>query len=156
MNSVLILAIAAIGLAACTTVACTAIDSDILDVTPLRYLVLTFLIRHRILSGRDLRGMLSDNGVNSSGPQFYQLMSRLEASGYVRGWYAQKEIEHQVVNERRYEATEAGTSAWKKTGDFYSGHAAGTTVNIGPNGPQAKKASPRAGRTRRGAIVIKA
>lgn len=92
------------------------------DITPLRFLVLSFLIEEDELAGRDLRDRLLKSGVKSSGPQFYQMMARIEDSGYVQGWYAQKEIEHQVVNERRYRITEKGRAAWRQTGDFYSSH----------------------------------
>ncbi len=103
---------------------------DVAEITPQRYLVLSLLIRHHDLSGRDLRAMLSDNGVDSSGPQFYQMMSRLEDSGYVLGRYAQKAIEHQVVNERRYRITQEGTAAWEKTRDFYSSHSLGVQTKL--------------------------
>lgn len=88
-------------------------------ITPLQFFVLALLVRATELSGRELRDLLASSGVKSSGPQFYQLMARLEAADQVEGWYAQKEIEHQVVNERRYRATEAGLASWKNACNFY-------------------------------------
>lgn len=89
-------------------------------ITPLQFLVLSLLTKCDELAGRNLRTLLLENGVKSSGPRFYQMMSRLEESGYVTGWYAQKEIEHQVVNERRYRIVAGGRDVWQKTCDFYS------------------------------------
>lgn len=93
--------------------------SSIPDLTGLQYLVLTAIVREPEVSGRDLRAWLANNGVKSSGPQFYQMMARLEGNHYVEGHYHQKEIEHQIVNERRYRILERGRGAWQRTGDFY-------------------------------------
>ncbi len=107
-------------------------DPEVLDessvlpqLTGLQFLVLAALTTLDEISGRDLRAWLATNRVKSSGPQFYQMMARLEDSGYVEGWYAQKEIEHQIVNERRYSITAKGHSAWENTRDFYSAHSDG-------------------------------
>jgi hypothetical protein len=89
------------------------------QLTALQFLVLAALVAKGEVSGRDLRAWLSQNGVRSSGPQFYQLMARMEDSQYVEGWYHPKEIEHQVVNERRYRILDRGRAAWNATGDFY-------------------------------------
>ena len=88
--------------------------------TSLQFLVLTPLTSRDEIAGHDLRAWLTDKGLKSSGPQFYQMMARLKDSDFVEGWYAQKAIEHQVVNERRYKITANGLSAWENTRDFYS------------------------------------
>src|SRR6266702_5109232 len=88
------------------------------QITPLQFLVLALLAKEE-LSGRLIRELLAANGVRSSGPQFYQMMSRLERDGYIEGWYSLKEIEHQVVNERRYRIAERGLNAWRNACDFY-------------------------------------
>ena len=90
------------------------------ELTGLQFLVLTNLTMKDEVSGRDLRAWLAENGVRSSGPQFYQLMARMEDNKYVEGHYHPKEIEHQIVNERRYRILERGRAAWANTGDFYS------------------------------------
>jgi DNA-binding PadR family transcriptional regulator len=92
------------------------------EITALQFLVISLLSRAEECPGRELRARLLENGVRSTGPQFYQMMSRLEDAGYVEGWYAQKEIEHQVVNERRYRITADGLAAWDATADFYDTH----------------------------------
>jgi hypothetical protein len=108
------------------------------ELTSLQFLVLTPLTSRDEISGRELRAWLADKGLKSSGPQFYQMMARLEDSDFVEGWYAQKAIEHQVVNERRYKITANGLSAWENTRDFYSTSAAGSTVRNREPGQQRK------------------
>lgn len=103
------------------------ISWELPDITHLQFLVLAYLAKVEELPGRDLRELLSKSGVKSTGPGFYQLMSRLEDSNHVEGWYAEKELAHQVVKERRYRITESGLAAWKKTSDFYFSHS--------PSGP---------------------
>jgi DNA-binding PadR family transcriptional regulator len=93
------------------------------EITALQFLVISLLLsRADECPGRELRARLLENGVKSTGPQFYQMMSRLEDAGYVEGWYAQKEIEHQVVNERRYRVTAEGRAALDATADFFDTH----------------------------------
>lgn len=96
-------------------------ESALPPLTGLQYLVLALIAncQSRDISGRQLRSELERRGVKSSGPQFYQMMSRLEDSEYVTGFYAQLELENQVVNERRYRITNLGESALETTSDFY-------------------------------------
>ena len=53
------------------------------------------------------------------GPAFYQMMSRLEDSKLVKGWYESKEIDGKKVRERTYEITGHGVTCWNATRDFY-------------------------------------
>jgi DNA-binding PadR family transcriptional regulator len=126
-------------------------ESTLPLLTALQFLVLRIVIDRSVeISGREIRFELSERGVKSSGPQFYQLMARLEDSGYVEGWYALKEIENQVVNERRYRITEIGRSAWKKTSDFYTSHTAGAPA---PNG-SGRKATPGRSKNRKEKVCM--
>ena len=68
----------------------------------LQFLVLGAL-RSGPRTGREIRSELERFDVNKSGPAFYQMMSRLEASGLVSGDYQQEIVESQIIRERRYE-----------------------------------------------------
>jgi hypothetical protein len=114
--------------------------------TGLQFLVLSAIADGNEMAGRDMREWLADFGVKSSGPQFYQMMARLEDGEYVEGRYAQKDIDHQVVNERRYIITPKGSSAWGETRAFYS--------NLGhprPSRPEAKSGSVKKAKPSKGA-----
>jgi len=104
---------------------------------PLQFLILAFLVRQDELSGRDMRELLAQSGAKSTAPAYYQLMARMEDAGFVEGWYSQKQIEHQVVNERRYRITASGRDAWKSTGDFYGFH----SRLLPADAPRARKAA---------------
>lgn len=62
-------------------------------------------------SGIELRQRLSDEGFRKSSPAFYQLMARLEDANWVEGWYEKKDIDGQVIRERRYRITGNGRLA---------------------------------------------
>jgi hypothetical protein len=70
-------------------------------------------------SGRFVRERLAEEGQSKTGPAFYQLMARLEESGMVEGWYNQKIVEGQIIKERWYRVTGAGTKAWNDAARFY-------------------------------------
>src|SRR5690242_19545678 len=92
------------------------LESALPPLTALQYLVVTLIAtRPGAISGRELRTELLRRKVKSSGPQFYQMMARLEDAEYVEGFYAQLELEHQVVNERRYRITDSGKAAIEET-----------------------------------------
>jgi DNA-binding PadR family transcriptional regulator len=88
------------------------------DVTHLQFLVLGML-RGAPRLGRDLRRDLARHGARRSGPAFYPMMARLEDAGLVAGEYDQKIVERQIIKERRYRLTPAGSAAWTATRDFY-------------------------------------
>jgi DNA-binding PadR family transcriptional regulator len=88
------------------------------QITHLQFSVLAFL-RSAEQPGKAVRRQLADLGLRRSGPAFYQLMSRLEDAGLVRGRYNQKVIEGQIIKERFYAITEDGIEAWRATRDFY-------------------------------------
>jgi DNA-binding PadR family transcriptional regulator len=88
------------------------------ELTHLQFLVLSILLDGEV-AGRVLRERLADQGVNKTGPGFYQLMARLEEAKFVRGWYDQKVINGQVIKERRYEATPQGVAACDQAREFY-------------------------------------
>jgi DNA-binding PadR family transcriptional regulator len=93
--------------------------------THLQFLVLGMLA-DRECAGRALRAELAEFGVRSSGPAFYQMMSRLEAAGWVEGWYEQIAVGDQAVTERRYRSTAEGVRLWTRSRAFYERVAAAT------------------------------
>jgi hypothetical protein len=72
------------------------------------------------MTGRSLRDGLRGHGVKKSGPSFYQLMSRMEDAGLVKGWYEQQIVESQIIRERHYKLLAAGRKAWRLSRDFYA------------------------------------
>lgn len=93
-------------------------SSTIPEITHLQFLVLEALAGSDQL-GRELRALLAAHGVRSSGPAFYQMMSRLEDAGLVEGAYDQRVVAGQHVKERRYRLTKAGARAVAETRNFY-------------------------------------
>jgi DNA-binding PadR family transcriptional regulator len=88
------------------------------QITHLQFSVLAFLQAGE-RPGKAVRAQLGAHGMRRSGPAFYQLMSRLEDAGLVRGRYDQKVIDGQIIKERCYDITDAGRDAWRATRDFY-------------------------------------
>lgn len=54
------------------------------------------------MSGRDLRDVLRQHGIQKGPPSFYSMMAGLEDSGDVIGWWAMKEVAGVGLRERRY------------------------------------------------------
>lgn len=71
-------------------------------------------------NGRALRKDLRARGVRRTLAAFYQLMARLEDSGFAEGWYEQEVIRGQLIKERHYRITAAGVAAWQATRKFYA------------------------------------
>ena len=69
--------------------------------------------------GRQLRERLAEFAVKKSGPAFYQLMSRMEDAGVVKGWYQQEIVKGQIIRERNYKITAQGRTAWHRSSEFY-------------------------------------
>jgi DNA-binding PadR family transcriptional regulator len=63
------------------------------------------------LSGEELRKRLATAGFAKSLAAFYQLMSRLEASDFVEGWYEQGYLGDQRYRMRHYRLTGKGVAA---------------------------------------------
>ena len=84
----------------------------------LQYLVVGIL-RGRTLPGREIRRGLEGLDVRKSGPAFYQLMSRLEDRGLVKGEYNQEIVAGQIIRERHYELTAAGSRSFDECREFY-------------------------------------
>ncbi|MHC4178705.1 MAG: hypothetical protein ACYSWU_14435 [Planctomycetota bacterium] len=94
------------------------------ELTHLQYLVLTILMGSE-QSGRHVREELEERyGHKRSLASFYQLMSRLEDAGMVKGCYERKTVEGHTVKERRYEVLGHGIRAWERSRDFYANAAA--------------------------------
>jgi len=92
--------------------------SQVPSLTHLQFLVLSRL-RVGPSTGRELRQRLEEYSVKKSGPAFYQLMSRMEDAGVVKGWYQQQIVDSQIIRERHYQITGQGQSAWDTSSDFY-------------------------------------
>jgi DNA-binding PadR family transcriptional regulator len=89
--------------------------------TYLQFLVLS-LLRDGDRSGRHLRDHLAGYQATGSGPAFYQMMARLEESGYVEGNYESSEVRGYVVKERVYGITVRGNAALEEVRLFYTAH----------------------------------
>lgn len=88
------------------------------ETTALQFLVLSTLLNGED-SGQKVRDELAKRGAPKSGPAFYQLMSRMEDDGLVKGRYHSYVIDGQPIKERRYKLTAHGQRAWEKARDFY-------------------------------------
>ena len=86
--------------------------------THLQFVILG-LIREGVASGKELRAALGEEGMRKSGPSFYQLMSRLEDSGWVTGRYRQSVVDGQIIRERHYALTPDGSRALHASKAFY-------------------------------------
>lgn len=90
------------------------------QITHLQFLVLGELL-HAPAPGRLIREALNEQGVRKSGPAFYQMMARMEDSGFLEGWYEQQIVESQIIRERHYRIVPQGRAAWDGCRDFYQG-----------------------------------
>jgi len=88
------------------------------EITHLQFRVMGTLMNGEA-SGKHVRNELKRQGVPKSGPSFYQLMARLEDSGFVSGRYDQKVIDGQIIKERRYKLCGKGVREWERTRNFY-------------------------------------
>jgi DNA-binding PadR family transcriptional regulator len=88
--------------------------------TPLHFIILEALINNKELHGNELRKILLKNKIKCAGPNYYQLMSRMEKSKYVFGRYAQIILGDRVYTEKIYRITEYGKRALEATRNFYT------------------------------------
>lgn len=93
-------------------------------ITHLQFLVLNIVRSHRLhadglISGRELRKAMKDQGVVKRGPSFYQLMRRLESGGLVRGQNKDHVIDDHKITVRKYRITSFGRQAIDDTWKFY-------------------------------------
>jgi DNA-binding PadR family transcriptional regulator len=92
--------------------------TELPPISHLQFLTLGVL-RSSEQPGRVIREAAAEFGFRRTGAAFYQLMSRLERDGLVEGWYDQTTVGDQMVTERRYRITAAGSRAWRDTRAFY-------------------------------------
>jgi DNA-binding PadR family transcriptional regulator len=78
------------------------------------------LVQAGSTSGKEIRQALREDGMQRSGPAFYQAMARLEDGGWVSGEYRQRVEKGQMIRERHYSLTPAGRRAWHASARFYS------------------------------------
>jgi len=93
-------------------------DRELPKLTHLQFVVVSLLLDGE-RSGRQMRSALADEGLDKSGPAFYQMMARMEETGLIEGWYGQAQIGDQDVTERRYRLTDKGRKLWDSTLRFY-------------------------------------
>jgi DNA-binding PadR family transcriptional regulator len=62
------------------------------------------------VSGLDLRRMLEKRGIPKVGPDFYQIMGRLERNGYITSTSANIAISEKRYRQKLYKITHAGQS----------------------------------------------
>ena len=67
-----------------------------------------------------LRDALKEYGEDREGPNFYQMMRRLEQSGFVASWSKQFNVGGGEVARTYYQTTESGRIAWRLTLEFYA------------------------------------
>ncbi|WP_417378172.1 hypothetical protein [Gimesia sp.] len=88
--------------------------------THLQFYVLSILMEGQ-KTGREVREMLrTEHGQKKTLAAFYQLMSRLEDSDLIKGWYESKHIDGVTIKERRYEILGAGVRALQLQDEFYN------------------------------------
>ena len=91
------------------------------DSPPLPYLQFAVLgiLKGGRQSGLDIRRELARLNIGKTGPAFYRLMSRMEESGLVEGWYEQEVVDGQIFRERVYRSLPLGARAWNQTRNFH-------------------------------------
>lgn len=99
--------------------------------THLQFMTIGFL-QHGARCGHDLRVALRRSGVRTSAPAFYQMMSRLEDHGLVRGSYDQQIVDGQMIRKRCYEVNALGARARQASRDFYARWSAGDEPGAAP------------------------
>lgn len=82
------------------------------ELTHLQFLVLAVLSSNE-MKGKELREALKKEGVNKTGPAFYQIMSRLEEAKFVESWMTQEIVEGQIIKEKNYKITGLGERSAK-------------------------------------------
>ena len=87
------------------------------DLSQLQIAVLGLLLGGE-LKGRDLRAELQIHRRKKSAPAFYQMMSRIEDSGLVKGKYSKRVVGGQQIRERSYRITAAGRRAHDEASAF--------------------------------------
>jgi DNA-binding PadR family transcriptional regulator len=93
------------------------------ELTHLQIAVLGTLMNGE-LTGRSLREQLAGLGQKHTRAAFYQLMGRLEDSGFVKGRYDHQMIEGVAIKERVYEVTGSGSAAYDAALAYYQHRAA--------------------------------
>ena len=84
----------------------------------IQFMILT-LLQAKDATGKQIREALRRSGVRRSGPGFYQIMSRMEDTGFVKGEYRQEIVDSQIIRERCYEISVSGRRACRESRDFY-------------------------------------
>ena len=90
------------------------------EVTHLQFLVLDVIAAIQETSATELRRHLEAFSTDQKGPKFYQLMGRLEKSGFVESWAQQYDVGGGSVSRTFYKLTEEGETARQITLEFYN------------------------------------
>ena len=83
-------------------------------------LILDIIRSHERVSGPEIREELEDYKEEKTGPNFYQMMSRLEKSDLVAGEYGSFQWQGKFFRERFYKITFQGAEALNTTWEFYA------------------------------------
>ena len=94
-------------------------DARLPPLTHLQFLILSTLVDDD-RSGREMRAALASFGAARTAAAFYQTMARLEAAGWVEGWYEQIHVGNHSVTERRYTLKPTGKKLVDETRRFYT------------------------------------
>jgi DNA-binding PadR family transcriptional regulator len=78
------------------------------------------ILQDEELWGRDVRTALKADGYSSTNASFYEMMDRMETSGFVEGRYEERDVLGQKFKERRYKITGEGIAAMNEVAAFYS------------------------------------
>lgn len=64
------------------------------------------------MSGRQLRERLQAEGIKKQGPNFYQMVGRLEDADLVETWYVDSEAKGVALRETYMRPTKLGMTTW--------------------------------------------
>ena len=102
--------------------------------THLQFLVLDVLLHHSEgTSATTLRDALRQYGEDREGPKFYQMMRRLEESGFIESWSQQFNVGGGQVSRTYYRVTAQGRVAWRLTVEFYASRLNASRAILGQN-----------------------
>jgi hypothetical protein len=93
------------------------------SLTHLQFFVLCTLDGPEVeVSGKDLRVHLRQRGLKATGPAFYQMMNRLEQSGFVKCKYTKEVIKGRMIKQSHYRIAVNGQRAMTRSLVFYRGY----------------------------------
>lgn len=96
------------------------------NITDLQFAILCQLMSTDSVAGIDLRSSLAQkHGISRTRAAFYDVMSRMEESRLVVGWYENKLVAGVNLRERVYQITSDGAAAVEGKIDFVNSQSMG-------------------------------